>query len=142
MKSMSLQQTVRTRTSESCIEKQNEFKRGYQIRNNLAKDENGDQLADSRNILNKWKNYYSQLLNVHSISDIRQIEIHTAEQLEPAAAKLKKYKPPGSDQIPAELIQTRGETLLSEIYKLINSISNKNCLISGRGLMLFQVTKG
>jgi hypothetical protein len=26
----------------------------------LGKDENGDLLADSRNILNRWKNYYSQ----------------------------------------------------------------------------------
>jgi hypothetical protein len=38
---------------------------------------------------------------------------------------LKKYKSPGSDQIPAELIQTGGEILLSEINKLINSVWNK-----------------
>jgi hypothetical protein len=30
----------------------NEFKRGYQHRNNLVKDENDDLLADSYNILN------------------------------------------------------------------------------------------
>jgi hypothetical protein len=46
-----------------------------------VKDENGDLLADSHNILNKWKNYFSQLLNVHRGSDARQIEIHTAESL-------------------------------------------------------------
>jgi hypothetical protein len=34
----------------------NEFKQGYQLRNNLVKDENGDLLADSHNILNGWKN--------------------------------------------------------------------------------------
>jgi hypothetical protein len=38
---------------------------------------------------------------------------------------LKKYKSPGSDQIPAELIQAGGEMLLSEIHKLINSVWNK-----------------
>jgi hypothetical protein len=38
---------------------------------------------------------------------------------------LKKYKSPGSGQIPAELIQARGETLLSEIHKLFNSVWNK-----------------
>jgi hypothetical protein len=38
------------------------------------KDENGDLLADSHNILNKWKNYYSQLLNLHRVSDVRQID--------------------------------------------------------------------
>jgi hypothetical protein len=38
---------------------------------------------------------------------------------------LKKYKSPGSDQIPAELIQAGGEILLSEIHKSINSVWNK-----------------
>jgi hypothetical protein len=38
---------------------------------------------------------------------------------------LKKYKLPDNDQIPAELIQARGEILLSAIHKLINSVWNK-----------------
>jgi hypothetical protein len=92
-------------------------------------DEKGDLLVDSHNILN-----YSQLLNVHNASDVRQIEVHMAEPLVPgpsrleveiAIAKFKKYKLPGSDQIPAELIQTGDEMLLSVIQKLINSIWNK-----------------
>jgi hypothetical protein len=111
----------------------NEFKRGYQPRSNLVKDENGDLLADSHNILNRWKNYFSQLRNVHKVCDIRQREIDTTEllvpdpgpfQVEIAIAKLKKYKSPGSDQIPAELIQAGGETLQSTIHKLINFIWN------------------
>jgi hypothetical protein len=48
----------------------NEFKRGYQSRNNLVKDENGDLLADSHNILNRWKKHF-QLLNMHNVSDVR-----------------------------------------------------------------------
>jgi hypothetical protein len=75
-------------------------------------------LADLHNALNRWKNYLSWLLNVNNVSDVRQIEMHTAEplvtglspfELEIAVSKLKKYKSPGSDQILAELIQTRGE---------------------------------
>jgi hypothetical protein len=112
----------------------NEFKRGYQPRNKLVKDENGDLLADYHNILNRWKNSSSQLLNVHNVSNVRQIEVHSAEPLVPgpshheviiAIAKLKKYKSPGSDQIPAELIQAGGEMLLSAIHKLINSVWSK-----------------
>jgi hypothetical protein len=38
---------------------------------------------------------------------------------------LKKYKSPGRDQIPAELIQAGGKMLLSSIHKLINSVWNK-----------------
>jgi hypothetical protein len=71
-----------------------------------VKDENGDLLAVSNNILNMWKNYFSQLLNVHTVSDVRQIKIHTAEPLVPdpspleveiALAMFKRYKSPGSD---------------------------------------------
>jgi hypothetical protein len=38
----------------------NDFKRGHQPRSNLVKDENGYLFADSHNILNRWKNYFSQ----------------------------------------------------------------------------------
>jgi hypothetical protein len=98
-----------------------------------VKDMNGDLPTDSHNILNtRWKNYFSQLRNVHNVSDIRQTEVHTVEPFAPdpshleaeiAAAKLKKYK--GCDQIPTELIQAGGEILLSAIHKIINSIWNK-----------------
>jgi hypothetical protein len=46
-------------------------------------EENGDLLADPQNILNRCKNYFALLLNVHIVSDVRQIEIHTAESLAP-----------------------------------------------------------
>jgi hypothetical protein len=81
----------------------------------VAKDENGDLLADSH-ILNRWKNYFSQLLNVNNVSDVRQIEIHTAEPLLPdpshletevATAKLKKYKSPSSVEIPGTTDSSR-----------------------------------
>jgi hypothetical protein len=42
-------------------------------------DDNGDLLLDSNNILNRWKKYFCQLLNKHRLSDIREIEIITAE---------------------------------------------------------------
>jgi hypothetical protein len=37
---------------------------------------------------------------------------------------LKKYKLQGNDEIPAELIQAGGETLMPAIHKLVNSIWN------------------
>jgi len=39
--------------------------------------------------------------------------------------KLKRHKSPGTDKIPAEMIQAGGRTIRSEIHKLINSIWNK-----------------
>jgi hypothetical protein len=73
-------------------------------------------------------------LNVHDVSDVRQIEIHTAEPLVPgpshlkveiAIAELKKYKSSDINQSLAELYQAGGETLVSVIHKLITSIWNK-----------------
>jgi hypothetical protein len=46
-------------------------------------------------------------------------------EAEIAIAMLKRYNSPGSDQIPAELIQAGGETSQSEIHTLINYIWNK-----------------
>jgi hypothetical protein len=139
------------RSKNTKIREIKEFKTGHQPRNSLVKDENGDLLADSHNILNRWKNYFSQLLNVNNVCDVRQIEVHTAERLvhspsplenEILIEKLKKYKSPGNDQIWAELIQAGGEMLLSAIPKLINSVWNKEELpISGRSLLLYQFTK-
>jgi hypothetical protein len=39
----------------------NGFKKGYQPRTNLVKDENDDLLADYHNIMNRQKNYVYQL---------------------------------------------------------------------------------
>jgi hypothetical protein len=41
--------------------------------NSFLKDKNGDQLADSHNILNRLKNYFSHLPNALRICDIRQV---------------------------------------------------------------------
>ena len=55
----------------------NDFKKGYQHRTFIVKDEKGDLVADSHSIMTRWRNYFSQLLNVHGAKDVRQAEIHT-----------------------------------------------------------------
>jgi hypothetical protein len=112
----------------------NEFKKGYQPGTNLVKDERGDLVADPHKILNRWKNYFCQLLIVHGAGGVRQTEMHTAEpsvpepsvsEVEVAIGKLKSYRSPGGDQIPTQLIQVGREILRSEIHKLIRLIWNK-----------------
>jgi hypothetical protein len=84
--------------------------------------------------LARWRNHFSQVLNVHGVNDVRQTEVHTAEPLVPehsafevemAIENLKRHKSPRIDQIPAELIKSRGRIIWSEIQKLIISIWNK-----------------
>jgi len=110
---------------------------GYQPRCNIVKDEKGDLVADSHSIVARWRNYFSQLFNLHGVKDVGQAEIHTAEPLvhEPSASKveqaidkLKSHKSPGIDQIPAELIKAGGRKICLEIHKLITSFWKKEKL--------------
>ena len=75
----------------------------------------------------RWRNYFSQILNVRGVRDVRQAEIHTAEPLVPepsvlevelAIEKLKSHKSPGIDQIPAELIKAGGSTIRMRFINL------------------------
>jgi len=69
----------------------NDFKKGYQPRTNIVKDDKGDSVADFHSILARWRNYFSQLLNVHGVNYVRQTEIHTAKPLvpEPSASEFE-----------------------------------------------------
>jgi hypothetical protein len=88
---------------------------------------------------------------VHSVSDVKHIELHTVELLLPdpspfeveiAIAKLKRYKSTGGDQILAELNQAGGETLWSEIHKHVNSIWSKEELPDEwKESLLYQFTR-
>jgi len=90
----------------------------------MVMDETGDLVTNSHGVLAGWRNHFSQLFNVHGVSDVRQKYMHTAESLVPqlrarevemAIKKLKGHKSPGIDQIPAELIKAGGRTIRSDI---------------------------
>jgi hypothetical protein len=112
----------------------NEFQKCYQPRINIIKDENGNLLAGPHSALSRWKHSFNQVINVHGVNDVRQMDIHMAEPLVPepslikvdiATEKMKRYKSPQIDQILAKLIKAGGETLCSEIHKLVCSILNE-----------------
>jgi Mor family transcriptional regulator len=111
-----------------------DFRKDHQPRTNIVMDEKGDLVTDSHRILPRWRNHFSQLLNVHWVNDVRQTEIHTAELLVPqpsafevelAIENLRSHKLPGIDQIPAKLIKVGGRKIHFEIHKLIISTWNK-----------------
>jgi hypothetical protein len=55
-----------------------DFKKGYQPRTNIVWDEKCDFFADSHLVLDRWRSYFSQLLNIHEANDVRQTKIHAA----------------------------------------------------------------
>jgi len=52
-----------------------DFKKGYQPRCTIVKDEKGDLVADSHSIVDRWRNYFSQLFKVHCGKGAGQAEI-------------------------------------------------------------------
>jgi hypothetical protein len=112
----------------------NKFKNGYRHRPNFVKSKDGDLLADSSIILNKWKNCFPQVLNALRASDVRQRETQRPEPLVPKSspsefetdiANLKNFNSPCIDQILAEQIQIDGESLCSEVHEIIHYIWDK-----------------
>ena len=102
-----------------------EFKTGYQPRINKVKDEKGDLVRSSYIILTRWRNHFSQLLNVYGGNDVRWTEMHTSDppvlessaiEVEMAVEELKRHQSPGIDQIPAELIKAGCMTIRSNIH--------------------------
>jgi hypothetical protein len=55
-----------------------EFSKGYQVRSNLVKDDNGGRLADFYRILNGCKYHLSQFFNLSAADDFRQMVAYTA----------------------------------------------------------------
>jgi len=120
----------------------NEFKTMYQPRYDIVKNEKGDLIAGSHNIVARWGKSFSHLFSVHGVTDVGPGEIHATEsqvteqsvsEIELAIVKLKSHKMPGIDQIPAELIKAVGRTICLEIKKLITLLGRRgNYLKSGR----------
>ena len=60
-----------------------DFKKGYQPRTSLVKDEKGDLVTEFHSILDRWRNHFSQLLNVHGVNYVSPRKIHAAESQVP-----------------------------------------------------------
>jgi hypothetical protein len=86
------------------------------------------------NILNKLKNYFSQLFDVYNVGDVKQIEEYAAEPIASGLSRLKmklllqrlkSINHRAVMKFPVELFQTGCETQQSGIHKLINSVRDK-----------------
>ena len=109
-------------------------------------------VTDSHCILPRWRNHFSQLLNLLGVKDVRHSEIHTPEPLVPESSvfefemdieEVKRHKSPGVDHILAELIKQSVEHFaLRSINFLILSGIRRNCLSSGRSRSLYLFIRG
>ena len=79
----------------------NEFKKGYQPRAYVIKKHDGSIVADTTSMLSRWKQFFSNLLNVNHITSHGGSEVDTAEpdisepsliEVEHAIEKLKRSR--------------------------------------------------
>jgi hypothetical protein len=54
-----------------------DFKKGYQLRTTIVKEETDHLVPDSYSILGRWRKYFAQLLNMHGVDDVRQTVKHS-----------------------------------------------------------------
>ena len=116
---------------ETCLNKNNS-KRAYQLvkdltsekqgRSSTIQDKSGKCLTEEKEILSRWTEYCSELYNYESCGDNTVLDCSQPpeedlqpilrEEVEIAVASLKKGKSAGVDNIPAELVQAGGETMI------------------------------
>ena len=120
----------------------NNNKKAYQLVKDLTsskqghtttiQDKNGKRLTEDRDILNRWTEYCSELYNHKVKGDpevlkhppVTNIDSHPIlrEEVEAAVKSLKPGKSAGVDNIPAELLQAGGETMIDVLLNICNKI--------------------
>ena len=126
---------------ETCLNINNS-KRAFQLVNHLTsekqgrsstiQDRSGKCLTEEKKILSRWTEYCSELYNYDSCGDNTVLDCSQPpeedlqpilrEEVEIAVASLKKGKSAGVDNIPAELVQAGGETMIDVLTEICNRI--------------------
>lgn len=109
----------------------NAERKGYQPRVNTCRDKAGNTLCEKEQIINRWAEYFEDLLNVDTQLDATEEEIPennatqpevqppTLEEVQRAIQAQKNNKAPGGDGIGAELLKKGGEKLAMQIHQLV-----------------------
>ena len=113
----------------------NNSKRAYQLVKDLTsaiQDKSGKCLTEEKEILSRWTEYCSELYNYESCGDNTVLDCSQPseedlqpilhEEVEIAVASLKKGKSAGVDNIPAELVQAGGETMIDVLTEICKRI--------------------
>ena len=134
----------------TCLNKNNS-KRAYQLvkdltsgkqgRSSTIQDKSGKCLTERQQSLSRWTEYFPNLHNYESCGDNAVLDCsRPLENLQPifheevkiAVALLKKGKPAGVDNIPEELVQAGGETMIDVFTQICNRIwRTTECLPHG-----------
>ena len=103
-----------------------------QGRSSTIQDKSGKNLTEEKEILSRWTEYCSELYNYESCGDNTVLDCSKPpeedlqpilpEEVEIAVTSLKKGKSAGVDNIPAELVQAGGATMIDVLIAICNRI--------------------
>lgn len=104
-------------------------------RKKKTKKANGKLITNDEEIIDRWKEYFQELLNNNDNEEEEQenkdtqyngphlnIPPPTREEVEQQVKKLQNHKSPGEDEITNELIKNGGEELINNLQELISDI--------------------
>ena len=119
----------------------NRQRKGFQPTSNssIINDRSGNLLTEKAAVLNRWVEYFDELLNGdRSSCPLSLPTIHgpnpeetsppTLSEVKTALSRLKNHKSPGSDGISAEMLKSGGDVLSEHIYEIIGNIWRKEIL--------------
>ncbi|CAF4470386.1 unnamed protein product, partial [Rotaria magnacalcarata] len=98
-------------------------------------DKNGKLLVNSTDQLERWREYFCELLNVHSTVDpyvINEVQITTPsrldlkrqnkqpsfEEVKIVLNQMKSRKAPGSDEVTADILKAGGESVIKWLHEM------------------------
>ena len=103
-----------------------------QNRPSSIQDKNGKCLTENTEIMNRWTEYCSDLYSHHTVGDPDKLKSHPStdtdsppilrEEVEEAVKALKKGKSAGIDNIPGELVQAGGESMIDALHTICQKI--------------------
>ena len=97
----------------------------------VIKDANGNILTDEARVLNRWKEYFKDLMNVENEREERwevaarvngEVQRITEDEVRTAMKKMKNGKAVGPDDIPVEAWRNLGDIAVRLLTRLFNRI--------------------
>lgn len=116
-----------------------EIKKGFQPRSSFCKDKAGCMIGDEKGIMERWVEYFEDLLNdteemileprdqgsedqMEGADEEETVPEVTLNEVKDAISLMRNNRAPGEDGIPAELFKYGGEEVMRSMYTLIRSI--------------------
>lgn len=108
------------------------IKRGEQTKTIICKDKEGNLIGEMDKILNRWTEYFTELLNVNEneeteieeidIGEQIQIESPELDEIRKVIGQMKNNKASGVDQVPAEMLKYGGDRVIQEVHNIITEV--------------------